>query len=122
MKATSVNDVQELETLLAAKEGPVEFKEAKERFSFDELTDYCVALANEGGGKVILGVTDKRPRKVVGTKAFAQPERGRAVPSCGLDPETLRKHYAGKRPNCLAGRGAAHTHGIGDQNDAPLCR
>jgi ATP-dependent DNA helicase RecG len=67
-------NVQELEDLLAAKEGPVEFKEAKERFSFDELTDYCVALANEGGGKVVLGVTDKRPRKVVGTRAFPQPE------------------------------------------------
>jgi ATP-dependent DNA helicase RecG len=64
-----------LEALLTGKEGLVEFKEAKERFSFDELTDYCVALANEGGGKVILGVTDKRPRKIVGTRAFAQPEQ-----------------------------------------------
>lgn len=68
-------NVQEFETLLAAKEGDaVEFKEAKERYSFDELTDYCLALANEGGGKVILGVTDRRPRKVVGTRAFPQPE------------------------------------------------
>jgi len=33
------------------------------------------ALANEGGGKVILGVTDRRPRQVVGTKAFAEPGR-----------------------------------------------
>ena len=40
-------NVQELEALLTAKEGLVEFKEAKERFSFDELTDYCAALANE---------------------------------------------------------------------------
>ena len=29
----------------------------------DELTDYCVALANEGGGGH-LGVTNKRPRKM----------------------------------------------------------
>jgi ATP-dependent DNA helicase RecG len=68
-------NVQELEALLTAKEGLVEFKEAKERFSFDELTDYCVALANEGGGKIILGVSDKRPRKIVGTRAFEQPEQ-----------------------------------------------
>lgn len=68
-------NVQELEALLTAKEGAAaEFKEAKERYSFDELTDYCLALANEGGGKVVLGVTDKRPRKVVGTRAFPQPE------------------------------------------------
>ena len=31
---------------------------------------YCVALANEKGGHLILGVTDKPPRKVVGTNAF----------------------------------------------------
>lgn len=36
---------------------------------------YCCALANEGGGKMILGVTDKRPRTVIGTEAFAEPER-----------------------------------------------
>ena len=39
---------------------------------------YCVALANEGGGKVILGVTDKRPRAVVGSQAFPDLERTKA--------------------------------------------
>lgn len=48
----------------------VEFKEAKEQFRFEELKDYCVALANEGGGHLVLGVSDKRPRKVVGSRAF----------------------------------------------------
>ena len=37
--------------------------------------EYCAALANEGGGKVILGVTDKRPRHVIGTAAFEEPGR-----------------------------------------------
>ncbi|HEY3790069.1 MAG TPA: ATP-binding protein, partial [Urbifossiella sp.] len=37
-----------------------------------------VALANEGGGKIILGVTDRRPRQVVGTEAFAEPGRTEA--------------------------------------------
>ena len=41
--------------------------------TFDKLVNYCVALANEGGGKIILGVTDERPRSVVGTTAFAEP-------------------------------------------------
>lgn len=27
----------------------LEFKEAKNRYDFDKLVDYCVALANEGG-------------------------------------------------------------------------
>lgn len=64
-----------LENLLHAQEGEhLEFKEAKKQFPLDELAKYCCALANEGGGKVILGVTNQRPRKVIGTQAFPQPE------------------------------------------------
>jgi ATP-dependent DNA helicase RecG len=48
----------------------LEFKEAKNRFDFEELVRYCCALANERGGRLILGVTDRRPRLVVGTRAF----------------------------------------------------
>ena len=55
----------------------LEFKEAKSNFHFETLAKYCAALANEGGGKIIFGVTDKRPRRVVGSTAFAEP--GRAV-------------------------------------------
>jgi len=53
----------------------LEFKEAKNRFDFERLVGYCVALANEGGGYMVLGVSDKPPRKVVGTSAFDIPER-----------------------------------------------
>lgn len=53
----------------------LEFKAATQDYSFDVLVDYCVALANEGGGRILLGITDKLPRRVVGTKAFAIPER-----------------------------------------------
>jgi ATP-dependent DNA helicase RecG len=35
-------------------------------------------LANEGGGKIILGVTDRRPRQIVGTAAFDEPGRTEA--------------------------------------------
>jgi ATP-dependent DNA helicase RecG len=71
--------LEQLETLLNAKEGEnLEFKEAKSSYHFDTLVQYCAALANEGGGMVILGVTDKRPRRVVGTRAFLQPERTRS--------------------------------------------
>jgi len=54
-----------------------EFKEAKTKFSFENLAKYCCAMANEGGGRVILGVTDRRPRRVVGTRAFPQLEETR---------------------------------------------
>ncbi len=46
----------------------LEFKEAKRTFDRVKLIEYCAALANEGGGKLIFGVTDRRPRLVVGTE------------------------------------------------------
>jgi ATP-dependent DNA helicase RecG len=67
----------ELNTLLLARSESehVEFKEAKNRYDFEELVAYCVALSNECGGKMVMGVTDALPRKVVGTQAFDVPER-----------------------------------------------
>ena len=70
--------LQTIEQILNAKEGEfVQFKEAKNRFDFGEALRCCCALANCGGGKLVFGVTDKRPRKVVGSTAFDQPERTR---------------------------------------------
>ena len=67
-----------LDELLAAKEGEhIQFKEAKRHFDSDEAARICCALANCGGGMLVLGITDKRPRKVVGSEAFDQPERTR---------------------------------------------
>lgn len=51
----------------------LEFKEAKNQFDNRKLYKYCVALANEGGGFLLLGVEDKLPRRVVGTSAFNDP-------------------------------------------------
>jgi len=51
----------------------LEFKEAKQQYDTTKLMRYCVALANEGGGHLVLGVADKHPRRVVGTQAFASP-------------------------------------------------
>jgi ATP-dependent DNA helicase RecG len=47
-----------------------EFKEAKNSFPSDRLAKLCAAMANEGGGRIILGVTDKLPRQVVGSAAL----------------------------------------------------
>ncbi len=69
--------VEELEVLLQVRSENehVEFKEAKNNFHFEKLVDYCVALANERGGRIVLGVTDRMPRRVVGTQAFEIPEK-----------------------------------------------
>ena len=56
----------------------LEFKEAKNRFDFEKLVGDCVALANEGGGHMVFGVTDKPPRQIVGTAAFENLERTKA--------------------------------------------
>lgn len=47
-----------------------EFKEAKYAYDSHDLTDYCIALANEGGGCFILGITNIKPRSIVGSQAF----------------------------------------------------
>jgi ATP-dependent DNA helicase RecG len=60
-----------LKELLESKEDEhLEFKEAKNSYEFEELVKYCVALANENGGRFVLGISDKLPRRVVGTQAF----------------------------------------------------
>uniref|UniRef100_A0A831TYR6 Transcriptional regulator n=1 Tax=Geobacter metallireducens TaxID=28232 RepID=A0A831TYR6_GEOME len=74
-----MSTIEQLHQWLTEPEGTnIEFKEAKQNYHFEKLVDYCVALANEGGGKIILGVTDRRPRRIVGTAAFAEPGRTEA--------------------------------------------
>lgn len=48
----------------------LEFKEARSQYDTRKLCRYCVAIANEGGGHLVMGVADKPPRAVVGSEAF----------------------------------------------------
>ena len=74
-----IANLAQLKKWLKADESEhLEFKEANNRYDFEKLIKYCVALANEGGGCIILGVSDKKPRKVVGTKAFPYLGRTKA--------------------------------------------
>ncbi len=63
--------LDEFNSWLSKPEGlHLEFKAARSSFSQNrDLPDYCAALANEGGGKLVLGVEDQT-RIVVGTNAF----------------------------------------------------
>jgi len=47
----------------------IEFKEARTDFDKTKLLNYCIAIANERGGSLVLGVSDKLPRQIVGTVA-----------------------------------------------------
>ena len=48
--------------------------EAKNNLNFETFLQYCVALANERGGHLILGVSNRMPRRVVGTTCVADAE------------------------------------------------
>lgn len=48
----------------------LEFKRAENHFDADKAIRLCCALANEGGGYLVLGVSDKKPRCIEGTPAF----------------------------------------------------
>ncbi len=58
---------------ISSQNRTLEFKEAKTQFNNKKLFEYCVAIANERGGKLILGIADKPPRPVVGTSSFQNP-------------------------------------------------
>ena len=71
--------IAELERWLNAprEDEHLEFKEAKLSFEFQKALDYCVALSNEGGGKLVLGVTNALPRRVVGSAAIPDVQHAR---------------------------------------------
>jgi ATP-dependent DNA helicase RecG len=71
--------LDQLQDLLGSREGEhLEFKEAKNSYEFEDLVKYCVALANERGGKFVLGISDKLPRKIVGSHAFPDADQTKA--------------------------------------------
>ncbi len=58
---------QQLRDAMGASESEhLEFKTAEKQYPKEKLLQYCVALANErDGGNLMMGVTDKRLRKIV---------------------------------------------------------
>lgn len=70
-----MTSIQKIDFWLSAQSEhqQLEFKEAKAQFDKRKLFKYCVAIANEGGGHLVLGVTDAKPRKVVGSAAVKDP-------------------------------------------------
>lgn len=72
--ATTLAELAELMSR-PSEDRSLEFKEAKNQFDTTKLFRRCVAIANESGGKIILGITDKLPRSVVGSAAFPNPAK-----------------------------------------------
>ncbi|MDR0977858.1 MAG: ATP-binding protein [Endomicrobium sp.] len=57
-----------LEILEKYESENLEYKEAKNSFSYSELKKYCSGIANCGGGILVLGVNDERVP--IGTQAY----------------------------------------------------
>lgn len=75
--------IEEFNNLRMSKENEhLEFKEARNSYSTlgkngrqkKSILGYCVAFGNEGGGKLILGVLEKFPHKIVGSTALQNLE------------------------------------------------
>lgn len=97
-----MTNAEEFAGYLAEPEGArLEFKAARNNYGFDELIQYSVALANEGGGKLILGVTDQRPRNVVGTNAFPDPGQTEASVYDRLGRRVSIEEYLGAAQRIL---------------------
>lgn len=64
----TLDDLRQLIT--APESSQVEFKEAINRYSKSEALRYLCAFANEGGGSLVFGVSDRVPREIVGSQAF----------------------------------------------------
>ena len=75
MQATINDDWLAEQLAVPSEHASLEFKEAKQSISVELVADYCVAIANEGGGHLILGVSNARPRRIVGSSAFQNPAK-----------------------------------------------
>ena len=64
----------------------LEFKEAKHSYDRDKLVRYCAALANERGGTLVLGATDRPPRTVRRLAGLPRPRAGEARPAPAPPP------------------------------------
>jgi len=70
MITTTIADLERLVSRI--EDCHLEFKKATHNFDSRTLRDYCAALANEKGGKLILGVQEKPDKtgEITGTSAF----------------------------------------------------
>lgn len=71
MTGPIMTEAQLRAAMTAPEQEHLEYKAARHRFPREDLCRYCVALSNEGGGSLVLGVSDRLPRQIVGTDCFS---------------------------------------------------
>jgi len=93
-------DAEQIKKWLESDEDEhLEFKAAKDSSSRDDTIKYCCALANEAGGKFVLGINDKKPREIVGSNAFRNLNKikQQLITSLGLRIEIDEQYLEEKR-------------------------
>lgn len=68
MLTSPIATEKQLRATMGAAEG--EHLEFKTTLKEKDVFRYCVALCNEGGGNLVLGVSNRPPRRIVGTDCF----------------------------------------------------
>ena len=102
-----------LQQILDEVEGEhFEFKEWKTKDDFDGLTKYACALANEGGGKIILGVSNQRPRRIVGTQVWPQIEVTRKSLNQRIHLNTQWEEFSASEGRVLVVSVPRHAYGL----------
>ncbi|MBF2735484.1 MAG: putative DNA binding domain-containing protein [Betaproteobacteria bacterium AqS2] len=86
-KDITVEKIDELLKELASS--CLTFNEGRNGYSTHRLCKRCAAMANAGGGLMLLGVTAKMPHKVVGSQAYRDPARLEKLVASRLRP-TIR--------------------------------
>lgn len=96
---TTTSEQIDLWRSASSEDQRLEFKEAKTQFDNQKLFRYCVAIANEGGGILLLGIADKPPRPVVGTAAFSNTVEmaSRILRAVGFRVDIEEVMHSGKR-------------------------
>lgn len=85
---------EELAILLTSPEDErLEFKRLQTGGSFDALCKYVAGISNSGGGTIVLGVSDLRPRRIEGTLAFPEPGKTKAQISRELRIEVRMEEH-----------------------------
>jgi ATP-dependent DNA helicase RecG len=100
MITTTIADLERLVSRI--EDCNLEFKKASHNFDSRTLRDYCAALANEKGGKLILGVQEKPDKtgEITGTSAFLGTHNTIShdiLREMGIRVEVEELDYNGKR-------------------------
>ncbi len=87
----------ELRQLIQRDEGEnLEFKQAL--LSRKQIGEYAVGIGNEGGGWLVLGITDARPRQIAGIRSLPRRSSSEFETPSSMRRAFASSHVRSRRP------------------------